>query len=400
MANPLRSVVMPVRILPHHDIGGMQAVAWDLARALVKAGVSVTVLTAAIPGRPAAFEEEGVKIRTLPGRSCRHYGFGWWTATRRAFEQELIAQCDLLFSVSAAGFGLLRYRKRIPHVPFVMQAHGTSMGEVLSRWRLRSIGGFLASLRNLFWIFKDLRAYPRFDAIVAVGDRVASDLAAWPTCRAVEPGRVHVIRNGIDTGTFRPNRESGRALRAQIGWPADLKIVISASRLVRQKGVALGLRALAVVAQTRRDVRYLIVGQGPQLRSLRRLAVALAIDDLVYFAGGVAREAMPAYLNAADAMLFTTTRIEGEPLNVLEALAVGLPAVVSRHLYRDRPPSDQIVLVEPHDLAGVAAALHRALASPPTPQSKLPSGYSASSSIERYLALFDRLREGRQPSPS
>ncbi len=389
----VRHVVMPVRILPHHDIGGMQAVAWDLARALVRAGVSVTVLTAAIPGRPAAFEEEGVRIRALAGHSCRHYGFGWWTATRRVFEAELIEQCDLLFSVSAAGFGLLRFRERIPQVPFVMQAHGTSMGEVISRWRLRSVTGVLASLRNIFWIFKDLRAYPRFDAIVAVGGPVARDLAAWPTRGVVAPSRVHVIRNGIDTRHFRPDRDAGRAVRAAIGWSEDLKVVICASRLVRQKGIALGLDAFALLAQSRRDVRYLIVGQGPQWRALRRLALSLGIADLVHFSGGVSREAMPAWLNAADAMLFTTTRIEGEPLNVLEALAVGLPAVVSRHLYRDTPPSDRLLLVEPGEPAGVAAALERALAIPRSNDGDLPRSHRADAFIEQYLALFESLHQ-------
>lgn len=391
----LRYIVMPVSVLPHHCIGGMQAVAWDLARALVRAGVAVTVLTAEIPGRPAAFEDEGVTIRALPRTSWRHYGSGWWRATRRVFEQELIDRCDLLLSVSAGGFGLLRLRARIPHVPFVMQAHGTSMGEVISKWRSRSAKAMATSARNVAWILKDLVAYRQFDAIVAVGDRVAHDLAAWPARYVVDPGRIHVIRNGIDTAIFRPNTDAGRRVRAELGWSEDLRVVVSASRLHRQKGVAYGLEGFALLAKSRRDLRYLIVGEGPELQALRQHAASLGIDDHVHFAGGVTREAMPAYLNAADVMMFTTTRVEGEPLNVLEALAVGLPVVVSRHLYPGGSPSDQVMRVKPNDSSAVAAALERALEIRQNGESRLPAGYSSAAAVDQYLALFEGLRRRR-----
>jgi len=386
---------MPVTVLPHHCIGGMQSVAWDLARALIRAGVAVTALTAEIAGRPAAFDDDGVTIRALPGTSWRHYGSGWWRATRGVFERELIGSCDLVLSVSAGGFGLLRLRERMPHVPFVMQAHGTSIGEVVSKWRSRSVRALATSARNVAWIVKDFVAYPQFDAIVAVGDRVAHDLTAWPARWIVDKNRVRVIRNGIDTGIFRPDSDAGRRVRADLGWSEDFRVVISASRLHRQKGVAYGLQAFALLAEHREDLRYLIVGDGPELQALRERAVSLEIDDKVHFVGGVAREAIPGYLNAADVMMFTTTRVEGEPLNVLEALAVGLPTVVSRHLYREGPPSDQILLAKPSDPAAVAAALHRALAIPSRRESKLPLGYSAAASIEQYLELFEELRERR-----
>ena len=386
-----RHVVMAASVLPHHSIGGMQAVAWDLARALVAAGLEVTMLTAAIPGRGPEFIDAGVAIRALPETRWRHYGSGWWRATRHAFERGLIERCDLVLSVSAAGFGLLRYRERIPRVPFVMQAHGTSMGECVSKWRARNPKSLVTSARNLAWIAKDMTEYPRFDAIVAVGDRVAHDLSAWPTRWTVDPARVQVIRNGIDTTAFRPDPEAGGRVRAQLGWGPELGVVVSASRLHRQKGVMHGLRGFAQLAAHRSDLRYLIVGDGPELEPLRRQATTLRIDDLVHFAGAVARTEVAAYLNAADVMLFTTVRVEGEPLNVLESLAVGLPAVVSRDLYPGTPPSDRIRTVTPDDPAEVAAALREALSIRSPRQSRLPAAYAASGAVAQYLALFERL---------
>ena len=387
----LRRIVMVASVLPHHCIGGMQAVAWDLARGLAKAGIAVTILTAEIPRRPTTFEEDGVTIRALARTSWRHYGPGWWKATRRAFADEFLDQCDLLLSVSAGGFGLLGMRERIPHVPFVMQAHGTSMGEVVSKWRSHSLKAMATSARNVAWILKDLAAYPRFDAIVAVGDRVARDLFAWPASCVLDGRHVHVIRNGIDTATFRPNADAGRRIRNQLGWDDRLGVIISASRLHRQKGVAYGLEGFALLTKGRTDLRYLIVGDGPELGALKDKAVSLGIDSYVHFTGGVARTEIPALLNAANVMLFTTTRIEGEPMNVLEALASGLPAVVSRHLYRTGSPSDQIFPVKPNSPSEVATALRQALALPSSGESKLPTEYSANSCIAQYSALFHNL---------
>lgn len=387
----LRRVVMVASVLPHHSIGGMQAVTWDLACALVAAGVEVTVLTAAIPGRAPEFNDKGVAIRALPKTQCRHYGPGWWRATRNAFVRGPIAHCDLVLSVSAAGFGLLRFRERIPHVPFAMQAHGTSMGEFVSKWRARNVKSMVTSARNLAWIAKDMTAYPHFDAIVAVGNRVAHDLASWPTRRAVDPARVHVIRNGIDTVTFRPDPNAARRVRAEFGWGQEIRVVVSASRLHRQKGIALGLRGFAQLAANRADLRYLIVGDGSERATLRQEAAALGVGDYVHFTGPVTRTEIPAYLNAADVMLFTTTHVEGEPLNILESLAVGLPVVVSRHLLSNSLVNNLIIPVTPTEPSEVATALRGALAIRSPRQSHLPEAYTASSAVAQYIALFDRL---------
>ena len=393
----LRHLVMPVRALPHHGIGGMQAVAWDLATRFVRQGVAVTVLTAAIDGRPERFEDAGVRVRALRGTTWHRYGRRWWQATREAFEQELLGHCDLVLSVSAGGFGLLPVRQRNPGLPFVLQAHGTSIGEVISKWRSGRVKAIASSVRNVAWIGKDLAAYRQFDAIVAVGERVAADLSAWPMRACIDRRRLEVIPNGVDTALFRPDADARSRVRDALGWGEDLRVVVSASRLHQQKGLDLGLDAFARLAGRRADLRYLIVGEGPEAQALKRRADDLGIAGRVHFAGGVLREEVAGYLNAADVMLFTTTRAEGNPLNVLEALSAGLPVVASQHLYRNGPPGEGIVLVDPGDPAAVAAALQRVLAIGPSRQSRLPVGLSMAESVQAYLDLFAALITDRAP---
>ena len=390
MSSPPQLVIV-ARALPHHAIGGMQAVAWDLAMRLAEHGTGVTVLTTAVPGRPERFEDGGVRVRALPSTSWRRYGSRWWRGTRQVFQQELSRSCDLVFSVSAGGFGLLPLRSSMPRLPFVLQAHGTSMAEAKSKWRSGDPRAMAGSLRNMAWIVKDLDAYRRFDAVVAVGDRVAQDLSTGVMRHFVDSGRLRIIHNGVDTVLFRPDAAARGRIRRRFGWSDSRRVIVSVGRLHRQKGLDLGLDAFAAQAEQQGDSEYLIVGEGPERDLLRRRARDLGVGDRVHFVGGVSRQQVAEYLNAADTMLFTTTHLEGNPLNVLEALAVGLPVVASEHLRGTLPSSDAISFVDPRDAGAVASRLRSARAMLQPRQSRLPEGYSMTESLAQYLRLFAEL---------
>lgn len=389
--NALKRLVLATRALPHHSIGGMEAVAWDLATEISRQGVAVTILTASIPGRPTDFEDSGVHIRALPGTSWQHYGAQWWHSTRKAFEHSLLSECDVVLSVSAGGFGLLPLQPSLPTVPFVLQAHGTSVGEVISKLKSGSPKGIATCGRNLAWIMKDLAAYRKFDAIVAVGARVAEDFRGWPITHFVHDSRLRLIPNGVDTRVFRPDSVARRRLRQTFGWTDDLRVVISVGRLHKQKGIDLSLDAIAMFARNASTVRYLIVGNGPEYDGLRAKTARMNLGGLVQFTGPIDRKMVSDYLNAADAMLFTTRRVEGNPLNVLEALSVGLPVIASGHLSRTLPPSEHVSLVNQHDAAEVASALQGVFERRTPRLNLLPPGLSLSESAANYLALFDEL---------
>lgn len=398
--NPPRHILMCTRVLPHHSIGGMQAVAWDLARGFTQRGLRVSVLTTEIPGRPATFSDAGVEIHSLPGTSSRRYGHSWWQRSRKFYEQHFLGKCDLVLSVSAAGFALLAIRQQTPNVPFVLQAHGTSIAEVISKWRSGSLKSMASSVRNAAWVVKDLIAYRQFDSIVAVGERVADSMRTWPMRHFASPGRLHLIPNGIDTSLFSPNATARVAMRKSLGIGDAEKLVISVGRLHKQKGVSFSLAGFAALSREFDAARLIVLGDGPELSPLKEYAHSLGIAHQVHFVGGVAHEHIPDYLNASDAFLFTTTHLEGRPLNVLEALAVGLPVVASCHLYANATPEEHIFPVSPTDSDEVAAALHRALTLTRDGHSKLPAGCSSAESLNRYLALFTSLcAEQAQNSP-
>jgi glycosyltransferase involved in cell wall biosynthesis len=378
------------RVLPHHSIGGMQTVAWDMARAIAERGNQVTVVTSEISGLPTEFEDAGVSVVTVPGSSWRRYDTTWWRGARDAF-QRVAPSCNVVIGVSAAANSLLPLRARYPHLPFVMQAHGTSVGEVMSKWQTRAPKNIFSSARNIAWIVKDMCAYPQYDAIVAVGERVANDMRRAPISLALSSDRVQLIPNGIDTNVFKPDPVTRERMRNALGWSDAEHVVVSASRLHKQKGIELGLNAFAELEKTLDSARYLIVGDGPERAELEAHALALGVQEKVQFVGSVSRDALPGYLVASDALLFTTTHVEGLPLNVLEALASGLPCVVSKHLFRDVDFGRWLTRVSPHDACSIADAVRSAVLEGAAASCALPAQYSLARCVDAYLELFERL---------
>jgi glycosyltransferase involved in cell wall biosynthesis len=293
-----------------------------------------------------------------------------------------------VLSVSAAGFGLLAVKRRLPGVPFVMQAHGTSWAEVRSKWRSRRLKGIASSARNLLWLPRDLATYGRFDALVAVGEPVRAALCSAPIRWFTRAGSIHLIENGVDSGLFRPDPESRREVRERLGVAEHTPVMLSANRLHAQKGTHHGLAGIACLANRLPEFRYLIAGDGPERDSLKSAVRAAGLNGSVKLLGRVDRSELAWWMRGADALLFLTEREEGLPLNVLEALATGLPVVTSEHLTIFE--SAAIHAVDPRDPRMVCEALLRALRQrgEATGVSLLPATFELKHAARRYLSLF------------
>lgn len=179
--------------------------------------------------------------------------------------------------------------------------------------------------------------------------------------RHVPAKRVRLIWNGAPLAEFAPvTPAAALATRRELGLPAAAPVVGSISRLSEQKGHRYLLDAAARVLPRRKDVRFLIVGDGDQMEPLRRQADALGIAPSVVFAGH--RTDVPALLGALDVFCISST-YEGTPLALFEAMAAG-KAIVSTAVDGCREVLEDGVtglLVPPRDPDALAAALLRAL---------------------------------------
>ncbi|MDV3384353.1 glycosyltransferase [Klebsiella pneumoniae] len=181
-------------------------------------------------------------------------------------------------------------------------------------------------------VFKDSFAYNKFDYIVAIGDSVETSMKKAPTARIVNANKVIKIENGIDTDLFKYSKALKERILSKLDIDKDAFIVVSASRLHLEKGVDNNLSAFKAFNNKVENSYYLICGDGPERDNLEKLARDFGIEQNVIFLGALERKELVEVLSCADAFLFLTKRVEGLPLNVLEAMSVGIPAIISKHL--------------------------------------------------------------------
>lgn len=228
------------------------------------------------------------------------------------------------------------------------------------------------------------RAYPRVDAIVAVSQGVADDVAE---ISGLPPARIRVIRNPVITPEF------ARLATEQVDhdWfaPGQPPVVLGVGRLTRQKDFATLIKAFAQ-ARRQRPLRLIILGEGRDRDDLSQLAVDECVAADVAMPGFQANP----YAWLARASLFVlSSRWEGSPNALTEAMAMGVPVVSTDCRSGPRELLDggrHAPLVPVGDVDALAAAMIKVLDAPPDPQTLMSavSEYRSEVSARRYLDVL------------
>jgi len=138
--------------------------------------------------------------------------------------------------------------------------------------------------------------------------------------------RTITVLNGVSTSTFVPSKPDGEALRARLAITSDDFVLVCAARLVEAKGIDILLHAVSRVVRQGVSCRCIIVGDGPLKEKLLHQANLLGLTDYVFFEGF--QKDVRLYLQTVSAFILTS-HLEGLPLSVLEAMACGLPCIVT-----------------------------------------------------------------------
>jgi glycosyltransferase involved in cell wall biosynthesis len=224
-------------------------------------------------------------------------------------------------------------------IPVVITARGTD---------INLLPQFAFPRRMILW------AARRAAALVAVSKALKAAL----TDLGVEPGKIMVLRNGVDTRLFHPVDRVSQ--RARLGLTGNVLLMVG--NLIELKGHDLVLRALCELP----GARLLIIGEGRERRNLEELVSALGLQDRVRFLGAMAQESLAEYYGAADALVLASSR-EGWPNVLLEAMACGTPVVATS--VGGTPeivaaPEAGVLVNEP-SARGIREALQRLLANRP-----------------------------------
>ena len=194
--------------------------------------------------------------------------------------------------------------------------------------------------------------YRRNARAIAVSDGVAASI------RSSVP--VEVVVHGTDPRLVVRGPAARAAARTQLDLPADALVVGTVGNFTAKKDQATLLRAVAELSPAGRDVVAVLVGLGPLEEDLRALAVELGVGGRVRFPGS--RDDVFALLPAFDVFVLSS-RFEGLPIALLEAMATGVAPVATRvgGIPEVITDGQDGLLVDPGDPAALAGALDRLL---------------------------------------
>ncbi|MDQ7843256.1 MAG: glycosyltransferase [Armatimonadota bacterium] len=200
--------------------------------------------------------------------------------------------------------------------------------------------------------------------------------------------RIAVIPTGtIDLQIFAGLDRDG--VRGAYGIPQDIPLVVTASRLGREKSVSLVLEAFARIA-ARRPGMLLVVGGGPEEKRLRAQAADLGLRERVVFAGALPHRRALAAIAAGDLFLYAS-QTETQGIVVVEAMAAGVPVVaVDAAGVSEAVADGQTGLLAPAEAEALAA---RALALLDDPARRRAMGAAAREAARAYAldAVTDRM---------
>ncbi|MGV0793395.1 glycogen synthase [Mycolicibacterium sp. XJ1819] len=207
-------------------------------------------------------------------------------------------------------------------VPHVLTAHSL---EPMRPWKAEQLGG---GYRVSCWVEKT--AMEAADAVIAVSSGMRADvLATYPS---LDPTRVHVVRNGIDTDVWHPVApQSDGSVLDDLGVDASRPIVAFVGRITRQKGVA---HLVAAAHRFAPEVQLVLCAGAPDTPEIAA-EVADAVQQLARARSGVfwVREMLPISklreIHSA-ATVFVCPSVY-EPLGIvnLEAMACATAVVAS-----------------------------------------------------------------------
>lgn len=174
--------------------------------------------------------------------------------------------------------------------------------------------GKLLTFIKLQFVAKKIEKYvmKNADAVICVYNFIV------PYAKKLHAKNIHVIYNKVDLSVFSPDINPV--------MKSSKPIILSVGRLIDQKDHKLLVSAIKDL-----DVKLIIIGDGPNYDSILNLAKSLRISDKIEIIKQIPNEKLNEYYTLAKIYAQPLINLEGVPIPVFEAMASGLPIVMSKH---------------------------------------------------------------------
>jgi glycosyltransferase involved in cell wall biosynthesis len=336
---PLRIALLGYRSNPYS--GGQGIYLRYLSRALAELGHQVDVIS----GEPyPEIDHPDVRLVPLPGLNLfatehhiralrpRHLlsptdTFEWWSMATGGFPEpytfgrrvaahlaRTTTRYDVVHDNQCLSWGTLSLQRRLPLITTIHHPITWDLEIALTHaedWKQRLL------IRRWHHFLKMQKAVAaRLNHVVTVSQRSRQDIAR---AFQIDPQRIHVVANGIDTQAFRPEPDIARN-----PW----QIISTASADQPLKGTQHLIPAVAALVRRFPRLRLVVIGRPKPGGPTERLIARHALGERIRFVHGVSAEQIR-HLYAASAVAVVPSEYEGFGLPAGEAMACGVPLVTT-----------------------------------------------------------------------
>lgn len=180
----------------------------------------------------------------------------------------------------------------------------------------------LIVMRESLWLrILGKYALKKAEMVVCNSETVRRELVKF----GVNPAKVRIIYQGVDTQKFSPQRDKG--FKDRLGWQGR-PVVISIRNLKPVCNVEMLIRAIPFVLEHSPQSSFIIAGDGEQREYLENLASSLGCSENIRFVGRIAHDELPQYLASSD-IYVSTSLSDSASLSLQEAMACEIAPVVT-----------------------------------------------------------------------
>lgn len=380
----------------HPIIGGAEKQAQLLAKKLIERGVDVNIVTGWWnPKTPRREKIDG--IRVFRNFSC--WGMFGIKGVRILGGLSYMASLGIYLLVHNRDYDMIHvhqalypafisalFGKELLHKPVLVKSASSGVTS-----DIKLLGEFPFGKLQLKSLLK------KMDCLVAMNRTIGKEFME----AGYSESRIAYIPNGVVVPSQKKSHHG------------DVKCVLTTSRLSREKGIDVLLKAWAKVLQEEKDLKLVILGQGPLKSELEMLSQSLRLGESVTFNGFVHN--VPEYLRSSD-LFVLPSRAEGMSNALLEAMGYGIPCIATRvggndELIKPKVTEGSIgkyligengLLVNSEDIQGLSEAIlylirdRRAREEMGQRSRKfIQENYSIDLIADRYITLYQRMVDGK-----
>ena len=281
---------------------GIANVAYNVVEQLKKMGVDCTVCSPTGPD---------IKLLSLSG-----YGrlglIHFWHKVSKYFKRKG-DDYDMVWLHNPLFIG------KNPFEKCLVTIHTTPYGQIVQRmyrWHIH-IYKVIASKIDKYCLNKMCCDGIRF---VAISPQIINEL------KFMNIKNVTVISNGVDVDRFKP-LDDKKSIQAKFDIPKDAVVLLSVGRLTAMKMPFMMMDTFDKIQKSSERYMLVVAGKGELFESVKKYAIRKNVRN-IKFLGFVPEEDLPDLYACSDFYIMTS-KYEGQPLTLLEAMASGLPCIVS-----------------------------------------------------------------------